>query len=182
MPITCFFAAAASANKVTGIGSGYTGRTNSFGNRTMDRYVAATGSYSATATQNGNAWSMQLVAFKADPVLADTTAPSVTITAPTAGAQVSDIVNVTAAATDNIGVIGVQFRVDGVNSGQEDTAEPVQRLWDTRTASNGTHTLTAPPEMRPAIPSSPHPSASLSPTATSSKTMGIGPPTPANRH
>jgi glucose/arabinose dehydrogenase/PKD repeat protein len=137
------FAAAASTNKVTSIGSGYTGRTNSFGNRTMDRYVTATDPYSATATQNGNAWSMQLVAFKADPVLADTTAPSVTITAPTAGAQVSDIVNVTAAATDNIGVIGVQFRVDGVNSGQEDIAEPYALAWDTRTASNGTHTLTA---------------------------------------
>jgi glucose/arabinose dehydrogenase/PKD repeat protein len=137
------FAAAASTNKVTGIGGGYTGRTNSFGNRTMDRYVTATGSYSATATQNGNAWSMQLVAFKVDPALADTTAPSVTITAPTAGAQVSDIVNVTATATDNIGVIGVQFRVDGVNSGQEDTAAPYALAWDTRTASNGTHTLTA---------------------------------------
>jgi len=137
------FAAAASTNKVTSIGSGYTGRTNSFGNRTMDRYVTTSGSYSATATQNGNAWAMHLVAFKADPVLADTTAPSVAITAPTAGAQVSDIVTVTADATDNIGVIGVQFRVDGVNSGQEDTADPYALVWDTRTASNGAHTLTA---------------------------------------
>jgi glucose/arabinose dehydrogenase len=137
------FGTAASTNKVTGIGSGYTGRTNSFGKRTMDRYVTTTGSYSATATQNGTAWAMQLVAFKADPVLSDTIAPAVAITAPTAGAQVSGIVNVTADATDNIGVIGVQFRVDGVNSGQEDTAEPYALAWDTRTAANGAHALTA---------------------------------------
>src|SRR4029453_18671961 len=109
----------------------------------MDRYVTTTGSYSATATQNGTAWAMQLVAFKADTVLSDTTAPAAAITAPTAAAQVSGIVNVTADATDNIGVIAGQFRVDGVKSGQEDTAEPYALAWDTRTAANGSHALTA---------------------------------------
>ncbi len=44
----------------------------------------------------------------------DTTPPTVSITAPTAGAQVTDIVNVTANAADNVGVQGVQFYVDGV--------------------------------------------------------------------
>src|SRR5262249_33452102 len=38
---------------------------------------------------------------------------------------------------------GVQFYVDGVASGLEDTSAPFALQWDTRTASNGSHTLTA---------------------------------------
>jgi hypothetical protein len=37
----------------------------------------------------------------------------------------------------------VQFRLDGANLGVEDTATPYSISWDTRTASNGSHTLTA---------------------------------------
>ena len=51
--------------------------------------------------------------------------------------------NVTADASDNIGVAGVQFLVDGVNAGVEDAAPPYALAWDTRTVSNGAHTLTA---------------------------------------
>jgi hypothetical protein len=57
--------AGASSNAVTGAGAGYTSRSTAFGNLTEDRNVTAAGSYSATATQNSNAWVMQLVAFKA---------------------------------------------------------------------------------------------------------------------
>jgi hypothetical protein len=73
----------------------------------------------------------------------DTTAPQVQITSPSAGAQVSSIVTVTANATDNVGVAGVQFFVDGVATGVEDTTAGYALTWDTRTASNGSHTLTA---------------------------------------
>jgi glucose/arabinose dehydrogenase len=73
----------------------------------------------------------------------DTQPPAVAITAPVANAQVSNIVNVTADASDNVGVIGVQFLVDGVASGVEDPDAPYGLAWDTRTASNGAHTLTA---------------------------------------
>ena len=38
---------------------------------------------------------------------------------------------------------GVQFRLDGANLGAEDTTSPYSVSWDTRTATNGTHTLTA---------------------------------------
>ncbi len=69
--------------------------------------------------------------------------PTVAITSPASGAQVSGIVNVTADASDNIGVAGVQFLVDGVNAGVEDAAPPYALAWDTRTVSNGAHTLTA---------------------------------------
>src|SRR5206468_10055664 len=40
-------------------------------------------------------------------------------------------------------VAGVQFRLDGVNLGAEDTSAPYSVSWDTTTTSNGFHTLTA---------------------------------------
>jgi glucose/arabinose dehydrogenase len=73
----------------------------------------------------------------------DSTPPSVAITAPANNAQVSNIVPVSADADDNVGVAGVQFYVDGVATGAEDTAAPYGLSWDTRAASNGAHTLTA---------------------------------------
>ena len=74
---------------------------------------------------------------------ADTTPPTVSITAPANGATVSGTINVTASASDNVGVAGVQFQLDGVNAGAPDTSAPYSIPWDTTTASNGTHTLTA---------------------------------------
>ena len=73
----------------------------------------------------------------------DTTAPTVNITGPTAGATVSGTVTVSATATDNKGVVGVQFLVDGAALGPEDTTAPYSVSWNTTTATNGTHTLTA---------------------------------------
>jgi len=73
----------------------------------------------------------------------DVTPPSGSITAPANGATVSGTINVTANATDNDAVAGVQFRLDGVSLGAEDTAAPYSVAWDTRTATNGAHTLSA---------------------------------------
>ncbi len=73
----------------------------------------------------------------------DTTPPEVAITSPTQGAQVTDITSVTARATDNVAVAGVRFFVDGVATGVEDTSVPYVLNWDTRTATNGVHTLDA---------------------------------------
>src|SRR5206468_868172 len=73
----------------------------------------------------------------------DTTPPTVSITAPAPGATASGSLTVTAGASDNVGVAGVQFRLDGANLGVEDTAAPYAIAWNTTTASNGTHTLTA---------------------------------------
>src|SRR5438876_6257837 len=48
--------------------------------------------------------------------IADVTPPTVSITAPTTGATVSgSAVMVSASASDNVGVAGVQFKMDGVN-------------------------------------------------------------------
>ena len=74
---------------------------------------------------------------------ADTTAPTVSVTSPTSGATVSGTTTINATATDNIAVVGVQFRVDGVNLGSEDTTSPYAVSWTTTTATNGSHTVTA---------------------------------------
>jgi hypothetical protein len=73
----------------------------------------------------------------------DTTPPTVSITSPASGATVSGTISVTATASDDRGVAGVQFQLDGVNGGAEDAAAPYSISWDTTTASNGSHTLTA---------------------------------------
>jgi hypothetical protein len=75
--------------------------------------------------------------------LADTTAPTVSVSAPAAGATVGGTVTVTAAATDNVGVAGVQFKLDGANLGAEDTSAPYSVPWDTTAGSAGAHTLSA---------------------------------------
>ena len=72
----------------------------------------------------------------------DATAPVVAITAPTGG-TVSGTISVTANATDAIGVSGVQFRLDGAVLGAEDASNPYSVSWNTATATNATHTLTA---------------------------------------
>ena len=55
----------------------------------------------------------------------------------------SGTVTVTATATDDLGVAGVQFQLDGADLGAEDTGAPYSVAWDTTTASAGSHTLTA---------------------------------------
>jgi hypothetical protein len=73
----------------------------------------------------------------------DTTAPTISITAPSNGTTVSGSVTVSANASDNVGVAGVQFRVDGSTYGTEDTSAPYSSTWNTAGVSNGTHTITA---------------------------------------
>src|SRR5437773_5772858 len=73
----------------------------------------------------------------------DTTPPTVSITAPPNGATVPGTVTVSASASDNVGVMGVQFKLDGVNLGAEDTTNPYSISWNSSLAANGTHTLTA---------------------------------------
>ncbi|HSD22658.1 MAG TPA: Ig-like domain-containing protein, partial [Anaeromyxobacter sp.] len=257
--------AGASSNNVTGAGSGFTTRSSAFGNLTEDRNVTSTGSYAATATQNSNAWVMQMVAFKADPGTIDTSPPTVptglaatavsssqinltwnastddvgvtgydvfrdgvaittvgtnaysnsglaagttyvyavrardaagnvsalsatasattlapdsvpptvSMTAPAAGATVSGTVTVSASASDDVGVAGVQFLLDGASLGAEDTAAPYAISWNTTGASNGTHSLSA--RARDAagnVTTSPAVSVTVSNTATTGLAAG----------
>ena len=73
----------------------------------------------------------------------DNVPPSVSISAPANGQTVSGSVTLSAAASDNISVAGVQFQVDGVNFGTEKTTAPYTTTWDSTVILNGTHTLSA---------------------------------------
>ena len=76
--------------------------------------------------------------------IGDTTQPSVSITAPASGATVSgSAVTLSASASDDVGVAGVQFKVDGASVGSEDTTSPYSISWNSTTVSDGSHTITA---------------------------------------
>lgn len=73
----------------------------------------------------------------------DTTPPVVSITAPAAGATVSGTVTVSASASDDSGTVSlVEFYVDGAIEGSDSSA-PFSFAWNTTTASDANHTLTA---------------------------------------
>src|SRR2546426_9194324 len=50
---------------------------------------------------------------------------------------------VSATALDNVGVAGVQFKLDNGNLGSELTVGPYTLAWNTTGVPNGSHTLTA---------------------------------------
>jgi hypothetical protein len=72
----------------------------------------------------------------------DDVPPTVAITSPAGGATVSGNVTVTATASDNHAVAGVQFKLDGVPLQLEDTTAPYSIVWDANLLS-GSHDLTA---------------------------------------
>jgi hypothetical protein len=96
---------------------------------------------------NGALTQSQIQADMAAPLAAaappDTLAPSVSMTAPANGSTLSGTVALSAQASDNVGVLSVQFQHDGAALGAADTAAPYAISWDTRTATNGTHTIAA---------------------------------------
>ena len=75
----------------------------------------------------------------------DGTPPSGSITSPAAAATLAGVTTVAVAdASDANGVDGVQFQLDGVDLGVADRGAPPYSVnWDTTSASNGPHTLTA---------------------------------------
>ena len=73
----------------------------------------------------------------------DTTPPTATVTAPVNNAVVSGTITLAADATDNIGVAGVQFQVDGLNVGAEDLTAPYAVNWNTTLVADGPHTVLA---------------------------------------
>lgn len=76
---------------------------------------------------------------------ADVEAPVATLTAPADSVPgLTGSVAITATATDNVGVVGVQFQVDGVDLGSEDTSAPYQAtLAATSSYASGQHVLRA---------------------------------------
>jgi len=91
---------------------------------------------------------IEIPGTEADPInftitLPDTNPPFVAITSPIASSTLSGTVTVAATSTDNVGVAGVQFLLDGGNLGAEDTTAPYSTSWNTTLINNGNHTLTA---------------------------------------
>ncbi|MFN8582357.1 MAG: sulfatase-like hydrolase/transferase [Gemmatimonadaceae bacterium] len=76
-------------------------------------------------------------------VLVDNLPPKVQVTAPTAGATLTGIVNLVATATDNDGISGVQFLVDNIPVGSEVTTAPYGLAYATDTLVGGQHVFTA---------------------------------------
>ena len=104
--------------------------------------AATSGPHTLTAVARdaaGNVTVSQAVAV----TVADTSMPTVSISAPASGSTVSGSVTVTATASDNVGVASVQFRLDGANLGGLDTTAPYSVAWNTSAATSGPHTLTA---------------------------------------
>jgi len=73
----------------------------------------------------------------------DTTPPAVSIINPTPGQTVSGTTPIAVNASDNVAVASVQFFLDGSPLGNPVTAAPYAVSWDTTTAANGSHTLSA---------------------------------------
>ncbi|MBK4735073.1 S8 family serine peptidase [Noviherbaspirillum sp. DKR-6] len=72
----------------------------------------------------------------------DSTAPTASITAPTAGSTVSGVAPVSVSALDNVGVASVQLSVNGTVVATSTTA-PFSFSWDTTGVTNGSATLVA---------------------------------------
>ena len=123
--------------RIATTGSGVTSLT--------DSGLAASTTYSYTIAAldpAGNA-SAQTAPIPATTLSLDTQAPTVSITSPTNNQVVSGTVTVSANATDNVGVLGVQFRLDGGSLGAEIAASPYVTTWNSDQATNGSHLLTA---------------------------------------
>jgi large repetitive protein len=82
------------------------------------------------------------VVIATEPGTPDTKPPSVSISAPVAGAKVRDTVAVSAVASDDVGVERVDFEVDGIALSSDETA-PFTVSWSTSGLAPGTYTLTA---------------------------------------
>jgi hypothetical protein len=75
--------------------------------------------------------------------IADVTPPTVSITAPTNGAQVTGTTTISATASDNVAIGHVDFYVDGILKGTS-TVSPYNYAWNTSALTAGSaHVLTA---------------------------------------
>jgi hypothetical protein len=77
------------------------------------------------------------------PAVLDATPPLVAITNPVNGATISGTQSISANASDNTAVASVQFQLDGTNLATLVTTAPYTISWDSTSASNGGHSLSA---------------------------------------
>jgi len=80
--------------------------------------------------------------FSFTTLTADTTPPTVALTAPSNGLIVSNKVSITATASDNLGVVGVAFFVSGTQVSAV-ASSPYSFAWDSTMVTNGTYKIFA---------------------------------------
>lgn len=108
--------------------------------------TAGNGTHSLRAVARdaaGNSRTSSVRRVTVNNVASDGAPPAISLSAPSAGANVSGQVTVSANASDNIGVASVQFMLNGVNLGSPDTTAPYAVSWNTAGAANGPHVLSA---------------------------------------
>lgn len=100
-------------------------------------------SYSVSAFDAAGNHSAQSTGVNVTTPGPDTQSPTISISSPTGNQVVFGTWPVTVNASDNIGVAGVQYALDGSNMGTELATAPYSTSWDTTKVADGTHTLTA---------------------------------------
>jgi hypothetical protein len=112
-----------------------------FANRTVVLKFIVTATDTGSNLSFAKAW-VDGIAIGPPSANADTTPPTVNLTAPATGATVSGPVDVAATASDSGGVSKVEFYLDGVLV-DTDTTAPYGFTWDTTATANGGHALMA---------------------------------------
>ena len=130
---------AASSQYITAIGAGDTTYADGplLANTTYTYQV-----YAYDIQNNGSAVASVNVTTPVAPGT-DTQAPVATITSPLNNATTTGVINITANATDNVGVVKVTFKLDNNITLGVDTSAPYTQTWDSYTVANGNHTLIA---------------------------------------
>lgn len=123
----------------------FTASTNFQGARTATAQAAKTlfGDCSAEWANTHRAWDAVGVGGTWTPCgTGDTTPPTATLTAPSAGSTLTGSVTISANATDNVGVTAVEFYVGTALVGT-DTTSPYSISWDSKSVANGSVSITA---------------------------------------
>ena len=108
--------------------------------RTWVRSTAISDSFTGAVPNNQWGYGKQRIVCQAGDIIP----PTATINFPLNGARITgNSVTINATASDNVGVIGVQFKINGNNYGAEDPNSPYSINWDTTNAANGNYVLTA---------------------------------------
>jgi peptidoglycan/xylan/chitin deacetylase (PgdA/CDA1 family) len=96
--------------------------------------------FGLTLSANGTLTVDDLGIDDAAPTGSDTTQPSASLTAPSAGAVVSGATTLSAAVSDNVAIDHVDFLIDGSVTATR-TSGPFSVSWNSRTVANGSHTI-----------------------------------------
>jgi hypothetical protein len=107
----------------------------------LNEYSTITTDYAGAARPSSGAWDLGAYVYGSSSQVAP---PTVNLTAPGNGTTVSgSSVTVSANASSSNGIASVQFKLDGANLGAAVTSSPYNGSWNSISAANGTHTLTA---------------------------------------